>query len=44
VTVVWTLIGYSLAFGTDIGGFIGGSTSWTPMAWRVIPSCSWSSR
>jgi Amt family ammonium transporter len=24
VTVVWTLIGYSLAFGTDIGGFIGG--------------------
>ncbi|HKY47927.1 MAG TPA: ammonium transporter [Acidimicrobiia bacterium] len=24
VTVVWTVIGYSLAFGTDIGGFIGG--------------------
>ncbi|CAN5727489.1 MAG: ammonium transporter [Acidimicrobiia bacterium] len=24
VTVVWTLIGYTLAFGTDIGGLIGG--------------------
>jgi ammonium transporter, Amt family len=24
VTVVWTVIGYSLAFGTDIGGLIGG--------------------
>ena len=24
VTVIWTVIGYSLAFGTDIGGFIGG--------------------
>jgi Amt family ammonium transporter len=24
VTVVWTVVGYSLAFGTDIGGFIGG--------------------
>ncbi len=24
VTVVWTVIGYTLAFGTDIGGFIGG--------------------
>jgi Amt family ammonium transporter len=24
VTVVWTLVGYTLAFGTDIGGIIGG--------------------
>lgn len=24
VTVVWTLVGYTLAFGTDIGGLIGG--------------------
>jgi Amt family ammonium transporter len=24
VTVVWTVIGYTLAFGTDVGGFIGG--------------------
>ena len=24
VTVIWIVIGYSLAFGTDIGGFIGG--------------------
>ena len=24
VTVIWTVIGYTLAFGTDIGGFIGG--------------------
>ena len=24
VTVVWTVIGYTLAFGTDMGGFIGG--------------------
>ena len=24
VTVVWTVVGYTLAFGTDIGGFIGG--------------------
>ena len=24
VTIVWTLVGYTLAFGTDIGGLIGG--------------------
>ncbi len=24
VTVIWTLVGYSLAFGTDVGGLIGG--------------------
>ncbi len=24
VTVIWTVIGYTLAFGTDLGGFIGG--------------------
>ncbi len=40
--VQWVLYGYSLAFGTDIGGLIGGfnflgSTAWGPCPTRTMP-------
>ncbi len=42
VTVVWTVIGYTLAFGTDIGeGSSEDSTSWDSKGSKATPSSSW---
>ena len=44
VSVVWSVVGFTIAFGTDVGSISAGSTSSASTAWRATSCCSWCSR
>ncbi len=40
-TVIWVVVGYSLSFGTDMGGIIGGWIIFSSMAWARNATARW---